>query len=94
MSAEQNIETARQMYQAFGRVDVPVILDRVTGDVDWSTDAAIGIARYAQDHLRADGTVLLIEPSALDGKAANLTANPMAALSRPAPAHAARQSRS
>ena len=47
MSAEQNIETARQMYQAFGRGDVQAILDRVTDDVDWSTDAAIAAApRY------------------------------------------------
>ena len=43
MSAEQNIDTARQMYQAFGRGDVQAILDRVTDDVDWSTDAAIAI---------------------------------------------------
>ena len=27
MSAEQNIETARQMYEAFGRGDVQAILD-------------------------------------------------------------------
>ena len=27
MSAEQNLETARQMYQAFGRGDVQAILD-------------------------------------------------------------------
>ena len=41
MSTEQNIETARQLYQAFGSGDVQTILDRVTDDVDWSTDAAI-----------------------------------------------------
>jgi len=41
MSAEQNIETATQMYQAFGRGNVEAILDRVTDDVDWSTGAAI-----------------------------------------------------
>ena len=41
MSAEQNIETATRMYQAFGRGNVEAILDRVTDDVDWSTDAAI-----------------------------------------------------
>ena len=33
MTAEQNIETARQMYQAFGRGDVQAILDLVTDDV-------------------------------------------------------------
>jgi uncharacterized protein len=41
VTTEQNIETARQMYQAFGQGDVQAILDRVTDDVDWSTDAAI-----------------------------------------------------
>ena len=41
MSAEQDIETARQVYEAFGRGDVQAVLDRVTDDVDWSTDAAI-----------------------------------------------------
>jgi ketosteroid isomerase-like protein len=46
MSAEQNIETAKQMYEAFGRGDVQAILDRVTGDVDWSTDAAIASAPW------------------------------------------------
>ena len=34
MSAEQDIDTARQMYQAFGRGDVQAILDRVTDDID------------------------------------------------------------
>ena len=41
MSTEQNIQTIKQMYQAFGSGDVQAILDRVTDDVDWSTDAAI-----------------------------------------------------
>ena len=40
----------------------------------------VGIARYALDHLADDGTVLLVEPYAIDGKAANLAGNPMAAL--------------
>jgi 2-polyprenyl-3-methyl-5-hydroxy-6-metoxy-1,4-benzoquinol methylase len=40
----------------------------------------VGTARYARDHLLADGTVLLVEPFALDARATNLTGNPMAAL--------------
>ena len=32
----QNIQTAKQMYEAFGRGDVQAILDRVTDDVDCS----------------------------------------------------------
>ena len=35
---------------------------------------------YAREHLEQDGTVLLVEPFALDGRAANSTGNPMAAL--------------
>jgi len=34
MTAEQNIETARQMYDAFGRGDVQAILALVTDDVE------------------------------------------------------------
>ena len=40
----------------------------------------VGIARYARDHLAPDGTVLLVEPFALDGRAANIAGNPMATL--------------
>ena len=40
----------------------------------------VGIARHALDHLAEDGTVLLVEPFALDGRAENMTSNPMAAL--------------
>jgi len=40
----------------------------------------VGIARYALEHLDPDGTVLLVEPFALDGRATNVAENPMAAL--------------
>lgn len=40
----------------------------------------VGIARYAREHLAPDGTVLLVEPFAIDDRHANLTENPMAAL--------------
>ena len=40
----------------------------------------VGIARYARDHLAEDGTVLLVEPFAIDGRADNIAGNPMAAL--------------
>jgi 2-polyprenyl-3-methyl-5-hydroxy-6-metoxy-1,4-benzoquinol methylase len=40
----------------------------------------VGIARYAREHLQADGTVMLVEPFALDARADNLGGNPMAAL--------------
>jgi cyclopropane fatty-acyl-phospholipid synthase-like methyltransferase len=40
----------------------------------------VGIAAYAREHLNPEGTVLLVEPFALDDKPANMTTNPMAAL--------------
>jgi SAM-dependent methyltransferase len=40
----------------------------------------VGIARHALEHLAEDGTVLLVEPFALDGRAANIADNPMAAM--------------
>ncbi|HWM19087.1 MAG TPA: class I SAM-dependent methyltransferase [Ilumatobacteraceae bacterium] len=40
----------------------------------------VGIARYAREHLEPGGTVLLVEPFALDDRLTNLTDNPMAAL--------------
>jgi SAM-dependent methyltransferase len=40
----------------------------------------VGAARHAREHLAPGGTVLLVEPFAVDGRAKNLTQNPMAAL--------------
>jgi 2-polyprenyl-3-methyl-5-hydroxy-6-metoxy-1,4-benzoquinol methylase len=40
----------------------------------------VGIARYAREHLADGGTILLVEPFAIDDKVSNLSDNPMAAL--------------
>jgi 2-polyprenyl-3-methyl-5-hydroxy-6-metoxy-1,4-benzoquinol methylase len=40
----------------------------------------VGIASYARDRLAGDGTVLLVEPFALDGREVNQRDNPMATL--------------
>jgi len=40
VSADDNIKTITQVYDAFGRGDVAAILDAVTDDVDWSAEAA------------------------------------------------------
>jgi 2-polyprenyl-3-methyl-5-hydroxy-6-metoxy-1,4-benzoquinol methylase len=40
----------------------------------------VGAARYAFDHLSEDGTVLLVEPFAIDGRATNIGENPLAAM--------------
>ena len=40
----------------------------------------VGIAAYAREHLEPGGTVLLVEPFALDGRPVNMAENPMAPL--------------
>jgi ketosteroid isomerase-like protein len=35
MSAEENVQTAKEGYAAFGRGDVPAILELLTDDVEW-----------------------------------------------------------
>ena len=40
----------------------------------------VGVARHAHEHLAPGGSVLLVEPFAIDGRAANIGGNPMAAL--------------
>ena len=73
MSAEQNIETARQLYEAFGRGDVQAILDRVTDDVDWSTDAAIASAPWYGPRHGKDGVVSFFEAIGKTGPVTEFT---------------------
>jgi 2-polyprenyl-3-methyl-5-hydroxy-6-metoxy-1,4-benzoquinol methylase len=40
----------------------------------------VGIAQYAREHLNEGGSVLLVEPFAIDGRADNIDNNPMAAM--------------
>jgi 2-polyprenyl-3-methyl-5-hydroxy-6-metoxy-1,4-benzoquinol methylase len=40
----------------------------------------VGIAGYAREHLEPGGTVLLVEPFALEGRPTNMANNPMAAM--------------
>lgn len=46
MSAEQNIETIKAAYEAFGRGDVDAIVEQFTDDVDWATDSALEVAPW------------------------------------------------
>ena len=82
MSAEQNIETARQMYQAFGRGDVQAILDLVTDDVDWSTDAAIASAPWYGPRHGKDGVASFFEAIGKTGPVTEFTPLAYAATTR------------
>jgi uncharacterized protein len=46
VSADTNIKTITQVYEAFGRGDVAAILDVVTDDVDWASEAASAAAPW------------------------------------------------
>ena len=51
-----NIDTVKQMYEAFGRGDVPAILDKLDDNVEWDTDytspaaPSAGAAPWQSEH--------------------------------------------
>ncbi len=46
MSAEANLKTVQGIYEAFGRGDVPAILEQLTDDVDWAAEAATDVVPW------------------------------------------------
>jgi len=46
MSEQANITTVQAIYEAFGRGDVDAILERLTDDVDWASEADSEIAPW------------------------------------------------
>ena len=40
MSSNDNVKTVQSLYEAFGRGDVAAILDALTDDVDWASEAS------------------------------------------------------
>ena len=50
MSGNDNINTIKAVYEAFGRGDVGFIADCVTGDVDWATESTSDGAPWYGKH--------------------------------------------
>ncbi|HVW31112.1 MAG TPA: class I SAM-dependent methyltransferase [Acidimicrobiia bacterium] len=87
-----SVETARQRAEEAGVADRTTFEEATAKTYDGTFDLIcffdclhdmgdpVGIARHALEHLAPDGTVLLVEPFALDDRPDNLTGNPMAAL--------------
>lgn len=87
-----SIETARERAQAAGMADRATFEAAGAKAYEGTYDLIcffdclhdmgdpVGVAAYALQHLEPDGTVLLVEPFALDGRRENLEGNPMAAL--------------
>jgi ketosteroid isomerase-like protein len=46
MSSDANAKTIMSVYEAFGRGDVAAILDAVTDDVDWASEANPAVAPW------------------------------------------------
>lgn len=46
MSADDNIKTIMNVYEAFGRGDVPAMLDVLTDDVDWAAETTSTVAPW------------------------------------------------
>jgi SAM-dependent methyltransferase len=71
----------RATFEVAGAKDYPGTYDLICFfDCLHDMGDPVGIAAYALEHLETDGTVLLVEPFALDGREANVRGNPMAAL--------------
>ena len=68
MSADANIKTIAEVYQAFGRGDVAAIIDTVTDDVDWAAEAASSAAPwYGVRHGKDAVAAFFSEPAARYG---------------------------
>jgi 2-polyprenyl-3-methyl-5-hydroxy-6-metoxy-1,4-benzoquinol methylase len=89
---EPSIETSKQRAKEAGVTDRCefVVADAKSYDGEFDlicffdclhdTGDPVGIARHAREHLTSDGAVLLVEPFAKDGRAANMAENPLAAM--------------
>jgi len=54
VSADINIKTIAQIYEAFGRGDVAAILDGITDDVDWAAETTSTAAPWYGECLGKD----------------------------------------
>lgn len=61
MSAQDNIKTIQVLYEAFGRGDIGVILDALTDDVDWASEAASTSAPWYGAHRGRDGATAFFQ---------------------------------
>jgi ketosteroid isomerase-like protein len=46
MPEQENLETVRKIYAAFGEGDVETILDQLTDDVDWAADGKEQVGEF------------------------------------------------
>jgi SAM-dependent methyltransferase len=79
-AAEAGVES-RTTFEVAGAKDFPGTYDLICFfDCLHDMGDPVGVATYAREHLEPDGTILLVEPFALDGRTANIEGNPLAAM--------------
>jgi SAM-dependent methyltransferase len=71
----------RTTFETVGAKDYPGTFDLICYfDCLHDMGDPVGVASYAREHLDPDGTVMLVEPFAIDGRSTNIADNPMAAM--------------
>ena len=79
-AAEAGVES-RTTFEVASAKDYPGMYDLICFfDCLHDMGDPVGAAAHAREHLEPDGTVLLVEPFAIDGRAANIEGNPLAAM--------------
>jgi ketosteroid isomerase-like protein len=73
MTGDANLETVREIYEAFGRADVAAILDRVTDDVDWAADTASTAAPWFGPRSGKEGVTSFFEELAAGSEVLEFT---------------------
>ena len=56
-----NLDTVKDIYEAFGRADVQAILDKLADDVDWAADTASTAAPWYGPRAGKDGVAAFFQ---------------------------------
>ena len=67
MSAEKNIAAIQQVYEAFGRGDIPYIIDQLTDDVEWMTHLESSVP-WAGEYLERTNVMRFFQAIAESGE--------------------------
>ena len=69
----KNLDTVKEIYDAFGRADVDAILDTVADDVDWAADTASTVAPWYGPRTGREGVARFFQEVASVSKVLKFT---------------------
>ena len=61
MSAEENKRTVRQIFEAFGRADIPGVLEHVSDDVTWKAPGPSVVSYFGERRGHAGATEFFVQ---------------------------------